>query len=201
MDKCCFGCADSFTFTFTFICHPGETHNLRGSRGDTSRWAQTGCADSCAYSCFHTNSVHVHVPLASCQRAVGRPFLRRSPCTASSVQIHPRCAPRHLHTLAQCLWIVRARRVGWVLFKPVLEARPRWEASQRGDHPHSRERGQPRCKARHEGIIEKQAGAVHDRGLLQLAARQHVLLKQHDPRAQLRRRACLRATAHEVPAL
>ena len=28
------------TFTFTFICHPGKTHNLR-SRGDTSRRAQT----------------------------------------------------------------------------------------------------------------------------------------------------------------
>ena len=29
-----------FTFTFTFVCHPGKTHNLR-SRGDTSRRAQT----------------------------------------------------------------------------------------------------------------------------------------------------------------
>ena len=30
----------TFTFTFTFICHPGKTHNHR-SRGDTSRRAQT----------------------------------------------------------------------------------------------------------------------------------------------------------------
>ena len=36
------GAGDSLplTFTFTFICHPGKTHNLR-SRGDTSRRAQT----------------------------------------------------------------------------------------------------------------------------------------------------------------
>jgi hypothetical protein len=31
--------ADCETFTFTFICHHGKTHNLR-SRGDTPRRAQ-----------------------------------------------------------------------------------------------------------------------------------------------------------------
>ena len=56
-----------FTFTFTFVCHPGKTHNLR-SRGDTSRRAQTcvvNWADNTGYSAERVSKRymlhHVHL--------------------------------------------------------------------------------------------------------------------------------------------